>query len=184
MARYQIRTPENIEIEDVIEVLAVKAWGAILDFVDPNLTPISRKNFKSFHDHVRNCLSQHLKAFRLCGLSNICIDATLDAPLASEQKQVGGNPWDLVYHIFVQGNAADFVQKLAEDSIDSVQEFLKPGTREQALHAVTHIFREILADYLFYNPVCGKTELCIYSGSDELSPWERDEHGSHSKAGH
>lgn len=164
MTRYQIRTSDN-SLEDVLGEMATAGWEAMASHLiaDPH-----EKDRQNFRKSIVNTILPYLRAFRLCGKSNICLDEVRIAPLAENDKKVDVNPWDLVYHLFFRGNAQEFVEVLAFEAVESVKHLLSKDS-QPAFEAVCSSLSSTLGKYLYFNPVCGHTELCVFSGSAPIA---------------
>ena len=167
MSRYQIRTPEKKALEDVLQEMASAAWDAVSKDID--VQEVSPSDRAVFFRSVTQAILPYVRTFRLCGLSNICLDEVYSAPLSAQPGKVDVNPWDLVYHIFYRGDAEEFVDGIAFEAIESIKGLLKTGRSRPVFVAVESALRNVLGKYLYYSPVCGHTELCIFSGSAPVS---------------
>lgn len=174
MGRYQIRTPENLVIDDVILEMAGKSWDALKHCMNVE-SPPGKKDFRKFQVSVRDAFLPHVRTFRLCGLSNICLDETVQAPLAEDRKDVDVNPNDLVYHVFLREAPEEFMDSLTQQVFPNVEQWILKGREKSAKDAIRTTFTEVLSHYLYYNEVCGKAELCIYSSSAPVPPWGPEE---------
>lgn len=171
MARYQLRTRDKKGIEDVIDEMAAKTWE-VLKAWDVFLE-VHQDNYQLFRYALRAAMAPYLRSYRLCGLSNICLDEVTPGPWASESHGLEACPWDLVYHLFPKTGLDDFLNDITEHAVNSIQYVLKPGTEEGVSSSVRVAFRCILANYLYDNPICGKTPLCIYSSMAPVNIWNR-----------
>jgi hypothetical protein len=92
MARYQIRTPVEKVIEDVVNEMATKAWGLLKTWNPSDFAQASDTDFRLFRDGIRRCMSGRVKTYKLCGLSSICLDEVTSTPWApwilSEQYDI------------------------------------------------------------------------------------------------
>lgn len=172
MARYQIRTPIEKVIDDVVNELAEKAWGFLKTWNSSDFAEASETDFRLFRDGVRRCMSDRVKTYKLCGLSNVCLDELTATPWAEEEHVLEADPRDHVYHLFPSRDLGEFLKELALDSIGAVGHLLGPNAAQEALSTLYIVFRSALGEYLYYNRVCGKTELCIYSSSAPVNPWK------------
>ena len=82
MARYQIRTRDDKGIGDVIDEMARKAWE-ILKAWDVFLET-EQHTYEAFRSQVRRAIVPYIKTYKLCGLSNICLDEVTSGPWSSE----------------------------------------------------------------------------------------------------
>lgn len=174
MARYQIRTPEKMELEDVVEQMATCAWGVFKAW-DAFLPDKGNDSaYQQFREAIRATLDPCVKTYRLCGLSNICVDEVKSTPWSQESHVLDAAPQDLVYHLYPGANPDGFLSRLSSGSFDAISSVIKPDFKEQALSSLRVVFREVLGLYLYYNPACGKTELCALSATAPTEPWERE----------
>jgi len=164
MARYQIRTPENIVIEDILRTLAEKSWEILKAWkvfaVDPDA-----KTFETFSKALYGHIIPFVRSYKLCGLSNICLDATGDAPWSDSQHYLQASPQDLVYHLFPGRDLEDFLNQVSKAGCETITPILKEDRKNEVFSLLKTTFRTILGEYLYSNPLCGKTELCVYSSS-------------------
>lgn len=175
MARYQIRTPEHVILEDVVEQLASGAWKVLSAWhaFDPDC--LNTKTFKQFRDAIRETLEPSVKTFKLCGLSNICLDGVKGTPWSVQPHALDAGATDLVYHLYPGADPNEFLRKLSEGAFVPLEGIVKPDLRLQALSTLRVVFREVLGQYLYQNPICGKTELCAYSQGAPEEIWDREE---------
>jgi len=172
MTRYQIRAPENEVIEDIIKTMAIKAWEILKAWNVFQAEP-SPQHFERFHQSIYTRMAPFVKSYKLCGLSNICLDEFSSTPLAAKSHELDASPLDLVYHLFPAEGLEEFLKSLTEFAVESIGGLLKPEARHQTISILETAFRTILGEYLYSNPLCGKTELCVYSSSSPEKPWGR-----------
>ena len=82
-------------------------------------------------------------------------------------------PTDFVYHLYSWPNPKMFLENLADESLRPIEGMIRPELKEEALSSICAVFREGLGKYIYYNSVCGKTELCALSSSAPLKVWAR-----------
>jgi len=172
MARYQIRAPENEVIEDIIKTMATKSWEILNAWKVFQAEP-SKEQFEGFHQAIHSRMAPYVRTYKLCGMSNICLDDCLSTPWAEKPHELDASPRDLVYHLFPAKGLEEFLKSLTESSVESIRVLLKPEAQHQTLSILEAAFRTILGEYLYFNPLCGKTELCVYSQSSPQKPWGR-----------
>lgn len=170
MSRYQIRTPEEKALEDVLNEMVAAGWEAARPHLKVN--PPNVKDREAFSKSIFNTIMPYVRTFRLCGLSNICLDEVYSAPLSKEWAKVDVNPWDLVYHIFYRGDAEEFVEVIGFEAVESISRLMKEDSKN-AFSDVCAALRGVLGKYLYYSPVCGRTELCVFSSSSPIAPMGR-----------
>ncbi len=173
MARYQIRTPENKELEDIIQTMATKSWE-ILKAWNAFQRETTQENFEEYRRTLYLQMVPFVRAYKLCGLSNICVDELRSTPWAPETHVLDASPTDLVYHLFPGKGLEEFLEGLAVEALESVKCLIKPDFETETLSILRASYRTILGEYLYLNPVCGKTELCVYSSSAPVKPWDRE----------
>lgn len=174
MARYQIRTPENMALEDVVDQMATCAWGVLKAWDAFLPEAATEKNYEVFHKAIHDNLDPCVKTYRLCGLSNICVDEVKSTPWSQESHVLDAAPQDLVYHLYPGANPDAFLTRLSEGSFEAIAAVTRPEFKDQALSSLRIVFREVIGLYLYYNPACGKTELCALSSTAPTEPWERE----------
>jgi len=138
-ARYQIRTPADQVIDDVIGLMAARA-------------------------------KEVLEAWDVFD-TKICLDQTRSTSLSPESHVLDANPQDMVYQLFPRKDLEDFLDELATRSCESLKPLLKPDTEQGVFSTLRLVFRCVLGDYLYFNPLCGHTELCTCSVAARSSPW-------------
>jgi hypothetical protein len=84
------------------------------------------------------------------------------------------SPRDFVYHLFPGRGLEQFLDGLARSAMEAIRHQLKPDPTVDVASILKTAFRTILGEYLYFNPACGKTELCIYSASDPITTWGRE----------
>jgi len=169
MFRYQIRTPENKVLSDVLREIAESGWTAIADLFEAR--EISKEDYTEFEQELIGYMTPNVRAFRLCGMSNICTDLVQSAPLAGERGKEtvpDVNPWDLIYHLILRVDVNEFVDGLTTTTLEASRELLKQGARTRAFMALSEAYRAVLKDYVFFNPICGNSELCSFSSSAQV----------------
>lgn len=174
MARYQIRTPENVTVEDVIHQMASCAWSVLRAWDAFLPSQATDTAFKHFEDGIRITLDPCIKTYKLCGLSNICLEEVKSTPWSAESHVMDAAPQDLVYHLYPGADPDGFLTRLSSGSFESIQTCVKPEFKHQTLSTLRAVFQEVMGLYLYLNPVCGKTELCIFSASAPTEPWDRE----------
>jgi hypothetical protein len=170
MKRYQIRTPQGWTIEDVIEEMAGKGWDAIKDQLDFSDCRSTLKIYRRFQHSLHRSLVPQLRAFRLCGIDEVCLDLVESAPLADRVDMFGVSPWDFICHLFLPVNLEDFLNEVTREGIDAVQELVKTGKKEMAFDSLRKVLKDVLGDYIYWNPVCGKAEICTRSTPIPVCP--------------
>jgi hypothetical protein len=172
MPRYQIRTPDEEVIEDVIGSLSGTTWR-ILKAWDVFEAGTSSKDFENFHRAISRQIDPYIKTYRLCGLSNICLDEAEKTEWSPAIDSLQASPRDLVYHLFPGNGLEFFLDRLVTAAIDSLKERIKPELMEEVRSLMKTAFRAVLGQYIYSNPSCGKTELCVYSSSSPQKVWGR-----------
>jgi hypothetical protein len=162
MARFQIRTPEHQILEDIIRTMSEKSWEILKAWKVFEHEP-EAELFAKFNSSLKTHVIPFVRTYKLCGLSNICLDATGQGPWAGAGQELQAEPTDLVYHLFPGKDLEEFLSQLAEAGCDAVAPALKKDWKHQVVSLLRATFRTILGEYLYTNPLCGKTELCVYS---------------------
>jgi hypothetical protein len=169
MARYQLRTTEYLE--DIITEMAEQGWKTLKTW--SVLGPTEEKDFRSFRTAVRDAMEERTRTFKLCGLSNICIDHLKSTPWSPDLHVLDANPYDRIYHLFPLKNLNDFLMELTVRSLASIENLIEPEQEEEAYTMLSAVFKLILGKYLYVDPVCGKTEFCVYSSSAPTEVWQK-----------
>ena len=172
MARYQIRTPENQIVEDVIDTLAETTWR-ILKAWDVFIADEASKDFESFHAAISSEIGPHVRTYRLCGYSNICLDQAEKTEWAPAVDPVQASPRDLIYHLFPGKGLEHFLDQLVHGAMEPLQEKIKTEMIEEVRSILKTAFRAVLGQYVYANALCGKTDLCVYSSSSPQKVWGR-----------
>ena len=172
MARYQIRTPDNQNIEDMIDTLAETTWR-ILRAWDVFVAGTDSKDFKKFHRAISHQIDPQVRVYRLCGYSNICLDEAEKTEWAPAVDTLEASPRDLIYHLFPGKGLEHFLDRLVKEAMESLQGKIKPELIEEVRSILKTAFRAVLGQYVYSNSLCGKTDLCVYSSSSPQKVWGR-----------
>jgi hypothetical protein len=170
MSRFQVRTPADQVIDDVIELMAARA-KEVLEAWNVFSSNLSAEDYRLFKSTIRKGLIPHIKSYKLCGISNICLDHTRTTSWSPESNALDPSPQDTVYQFFPKKELNDFLEELAVSAYGSIQTKLKAETEQGVLSSLRIVFRCVLGDYLYFNPLCGHTELCVCSVAAHSSPW-------------
>jgi hypothetical protein len=151
-------------IEDVFIAVTTKVWKTIQKYLKPSEN--TEQHYKEFRDRFCSMMIPHIKAFDLCGTSRICSSEVVGAPWL--------DPWldyqDRIYHLVVPNNYDAFIDGLAWELLTPLRRYLDDTSVSVFTLLRTDLSRELDA-YVYYNPVCGKTELC--SASLPVNPWRQ-----------
>lgn len=173
MPRYQIRIPEGMEIEDFIHELSAKAWQMLTVAPEKlSLPPQKDDVYQQFRKKVLDCFVPVVKSFRLCGLSNICSEKLESTELSLDSHVLEASPTDKIYQFFIQDTLHDFLEDLSRESVLPLQPYFQENGTESATTLVHLAFHEVLGEYLYDCPTCGKTELCVCSQSAPEPVWK------------
>ena len=173
MPRYQIRVQEHQVLEDITEMMATKTWGILIAWQVFLKEPQSI-DFENFHKSIDLHMRPSIKSYKLCGYSNICLDETRSTPWAPPAQDLNVSPRDLIYHLFPGKGLEQFLDGLTCAAMESLLKLVKPELKEEVESLIKAAFRTILGEYLLFNPLCGKTELCVYSSSSPQRVWGRE----------
>jgi hypothetical protein len=168
MARYQIRTPEYLE--DIITRMAKQSWLTLRTWrVLESDDTVS--DFNKFRTAIRDAISARVRTYELCGLSNICTDHLQATSWSSESHILDANPYDRIYHVFPRTDLDGFLEEVTTKAIVPIAKLVKKSHEEEARAMLSAVLKLILSDYLYVDPICGKTEFCVYSSSEPTSIW-------------
>ncbi|MCI0417054.1 hypothetical protein L0222_30155 [bacterium] len=173
MSRYQLRIHEDQVLKDVIQIMAAKTWGILLAWQVFRKEP-EPKDFDDFRRSIYLDMVPFVKSYKLCGYSNICLDEAESTPWAPPAHVLSASPRDLVYQLFPGNGLDQFLDGLARAAMESILRLVKPELKEEIQSLMKTAFRTILGEYLFFNPLCGKTELCVYSFSAPQKVWGKE----------
>jgi hypothetical protein len=169
MARYQIRTPENMVLEDVIVQMS-KQVTEVLQAWKFFQVPSHEEWEHLATGVIREYFHLYVKSYRLCGISNICLDHLKTTPWSPESHVLDATPRDMIYQLLPRTELNGFLDELVTRFYHSVRMYLKPGNEEEILSTLSVVMQNVLASYLYYNPLCGLTELCTYSAVSRRAP--------------
>jgi hypothetical protein len=170
MSRFQVRISADQVIDDVIDLMAARA-KEVLEAWNVFSSSLSAEDYRLFKNAIRKSLIPHIKSYKLCGVSNICVDHTRTTSWSPESNPLDPSPQDTVYQFFPKKELNDFLEELAVCAYGSIQTKLKTETEAGVLSSLRIVFRCVLGDYLYFNPLCGHTELCVCSVTAHSSPW-------------
>lgn len=173
MPRYQIRIPEGMEIEDLIDELAAKSWQMLALVPEEIALPPKKEGvFKEFRTKILETLKPVIKTFRLCGLSNICSEKLESTELSLESHTLDASPTDKIFQFMIKEDLHEFTRHLSNETLDSIQPLFKVEERSKLSTLVNVAFREVIGEYLYNCPTCGKTELCVCSQAAPEPVWK------------
>jgi hypothetical protein len=175
MARYQIRTPENMTINDVIFAMNARAREVLQAWNFFESSP-SGDDWDHLSSTIRGYLDLYVKNYKLCGISSICLDHVKSTPWSPDSHALDATPQDMIYQLLPRTELDDFLKELTTRFYHALMPLLKANHEEEVVSIVQAVFQNVLAGYLYYNPLCGFTELCTYSALAYNSPvWHRRE---------
>jgi hypothetical protein len=157
-------------LDDVLDEMAMKAWDMMKGELQDEQC---QADYDSFRRAIREAMSPQLKAYQLCGLAHSCNDEVEGTDWSFETHALDAGPRDLIYQLELEGDLEAFVDALSEAALQPVRQMLKPGRERRVLSLLRIIFRFVIGDYLYYNPVCGKMSFCPASQSTPLPCWVR-----------
>ena len=172
MTRYQIRTPDNQIMEDVINTLAETAWRILKawEVFQEGTTP---DDFQNFHLAIYQRMEPYLMTYRLCGASSVCLDEAVKTQWSPVDDTLQSSSRDLVYHLFPGKDLEIFLDDLVRSAMDSAAAKIKPEKLHEVCSILKTAFRAVLGQYIYANPLCGKTDLCIVASSTPEKVWGR-----------
>jgi hypothetical protein len=172
MSRYQVRIPDSLDLDSIFGRMALhcveilRAW----DLLDP--TKMSPENLEQLKQHICKAIMPYVKTYKLCGLSNICTDH-LQTTNYVPDDQINSAPSDTIHQLFIPESLDEFIEKMAESTRNHLSSRLTEKSADQTMSILCSVFRCVLGEHVFFNPVCGKTELCVCSVQAPKSPWWR-----------
>jgi hypothetical protein len=172
MARYQIRTPADTFISDVIKLMAARAKEA-LTASDAFLVEPTADQWDDFAESLWECMESHVKAYKLCGVSNVCSEHIKSTSWSNEHHALDAAPDDMIYQLFPRKELNAFLEDLVSNAAESLKPVMKANANEDIDSTLQIVFRCVLGDFLYFNPICGQTELCSCSVQAPASPWWR-----------
>ena len=165
MFRYEIRIPAKMLLQDMIEEIASEAWIILNHRFEQEELAGQHKEFKN---QVRLTMTPYLQRFYLCGTSDICTD---------EARKVFGDKSDWsnldtetrIYHLMLPGTLKEFLEELTSKALESIKNLINEKSHQKARSTLRLAFRSAMGKYLYYNPWCGKAQICRYSFP--IDPW-------------
>lgn len=170
MARYQIRTPDYLE--DIVTRMAEQSWLTLRTWQIMEEDGNTR-DFSEFRRAIHNAFDGRVRTYKLCGLSNVCTDHLESTPWSPESHVLDANPYDRVYHLFPKTDLESFLNEVTSRSIATIAKFIRPEHEHEACTMLSAVYKLILSEYLYVDPICGKVELCVYSSSAPISIWQK-----------
>jgi hypothetical protein len=178
MARYQIRTPEQLTINDVVLTMNTRA-REVLQAWNFFQSPPSMDEWDHLSSIIRGYFDLYVKTYKLCGISSICLDHVKSTPWSPDSHALDAAPHDMIYQLLPRTELNEFLEELTTRFYHELVPLLKPDHQEEVVSILQVVFQNVLASYLYYNPLCGFTELCTYSALAHNSPlWHRPERES------
>jgi hypothetical protein len=171
MARYQIRTEEYLE--DIITKMAEQSWLTLRTWqiLESDGT---QQDFVDFRNAIRDALAERVRTYKLCGVSNVCSDHLKITQWSPESHVLDANPYDRIYHVFPKTDLERFLAELTTKSLTPIAKLLKENHEDEARTMLSAVLKLILSDYLYLDPICGKTQLCSYSSLAPVSIWKKE----------
>lgn len=160
MPRYQFRFPKEKKLDDVLNSIVEKAWSAIQPGFD--LRRLQSEDFDDFRSGIKRGLKPYVCAFDLCGTAVECSDEIEGAPFMDQEERI--------YHFIVPESFSELVSGLSFDAFFSIKHLARRGEEESMRVALEHALRHGLNENLFYNPICGRIDLC--NESKGIDPWK------------
>jgi hypothetical protein len=170
MARYQIRTPDYLE--DIITRMAEQSWLTLRTWQIMEEDGTTR-DLTEFRTAIRDAIAARVRTYKRCGVSNVCTDHLKSTPWSPESHVLDANPYDRVYHVFPKTDLESFLVEITSKSVAAIKKFLKPDHENEACTMLSAVFKLLLSEYLYTDPLCGKVELCVYSSSAPVSIWKK-----------
>jgi hypothetical protein len=166
MFRYEIRIPARMQLQDIMEEIASEAW-IILNhrFEEEELAG----QYKKFKNQVRRTMTPYLERFYLCGTSDICTDEARKVFGDHKSDWSSPGPETRIYHLMLPGTLKEFLDELTSKALKSTKNLINEKGHQKARAALTLAFRSAMGKYLYYNPWCGKAQICRYSFP--IDPW-------------
>jgi len=161
MKRYQIRVPKSSSIEEVIEQMASKGWDSIIHSLDAERIMVPLRNYRHFQNALFQTITPRMRNYVLCRKPDFCNDAICMCKLDKRPKPTTESG-DQIYQLFVGPSFETFFDEVLKKVIDAIENILKSGQKEKVMNNLQESFRSVLANYLYFNPVCGTTPFCEY----------------------
>ena len=161
MVRYQLRVSRLMSLEDVVEDLSSKVWFVARHRFDSEL-PL--RAYRTFRKRIREVFAQHVKAFSLCGQSNVCSDSSFKLPWVHQTPDLEGS-----IYILELSTLDQFVEELAERSLEPLARYLTNASMEDTRSTLRLAFLSVLGEFLCRNAYCGTAQICRFSAP--VNPW-------------
>lgn len=160
MPRYQLRTVKEENLERIVHSMVEHAWYTAKEYFD--FRKLQPEDFTDFKDQTRRSLRPYLAAFDLCGMAFECSGEVEGAPLLNDE--------DRIYHLIVPENFSQFVSEVSAQAFRSIKHLALPGKLSALQLAIEHAFQRRLREHIYYNPACGKIDIC--NVSQPVNPWK------------
>jgi len=160
MPRYQLRISKGQQFVNLFDSMVKKAWKDAEKHFDPR--KIQPEDYADFEEATRRTLHPYISTYDLCGIAVECSDEVEGAPYLDCD--------DEVYHLVFPDTFDEFLGQLSYAAFHSVKHLPKSGMQSAVYEVIENAFRQELADHLFYNPACGRIELCSFSRYRD--PWK------------
>lgn len=139
MSRFQIRFPKDMGLDLWLEHLVEQAWV---------FRTAETSAYDEFRQSMFSWLSRYIGTFQDCGKLPECTD------------EIEGGPWldydDQIYHLLAPQGFESFIDDLSERTLY----LLRRSSANDILPHIRAMFRKSLSEYIYYNPVCGKEDIC------------------------
>jgi hypothetical protein len=162
MKRYQIRVQGSFTIEDVIEEMATKGWDSIIHDLDVGKIIVPLKDYRHFQNVFYHAVTPYLRHYTLCGKPDFCSDSICMCRRDTRTKPTVDSK-DHIYQLYLDSNFEAFLFNVVPKALEAIEKIIKPDRKDIVLSNLHETFRRVMANHLYYNPVCGTTPFCDYA---------------------
>jgi hypothetical protein len=155
--RLQLRTPQEMTIEDVIFELAYTVSKVFKEELYSAGLPI--ENLRAMQGRIVAAFCPYLKTFDICGSEPICTKGCRPEPGSK----------DRIYILELPQEIDSLVDDICEHVLEPLQSSLGSEASEFLKYRVNQILSKKLNAFVYRNPACGHDEVCSFSRP--LHPW-------------
>lgn len=163
MYQCQLRIPNCLSLDQWLDLIAEKTWLLFLHQIQIDKIPNSA--YQQFHARLIDIISPFLKAYSLCGTSDICNESVGSRPVQLDSR---------IRHLNLPFSFANLIEEIAHRMAASLDKKLLVKQPEELIGDLRIILHSVLGEYVQYDQWCGRAQICRYS--IPIDPWQHETH--------
>lgn len=159
MIQMQLRVPGNQTIEDLISVLSLTVLESMKRELDSMEVPFD--SFRALEVRLKEAMMPYVRAFESCGSDPVCTQGIHGKTIP--------DPRDRIYMLHLPTGLTPLLEAVMTEVLESVRCSLDHRTLDSLHQRMFWSLRRELDQYTYWNPFCGKEEIC--RSSHPMDPW-------------